>query len=135
MIMLSRLLLAAVAALFLLIGTGLLFNATEAAAGMEVVDITAAGRGTVRADIAGFFLGGAPIQLAAVIRTDPSLLYSYLALALAGVATMALDGPIAAGVVGMAVEITILLLGLYKRLCPNSPAERASDACPGNNGP
>ena len=67
MIILSRLLLAAVAALFLLIGTGLLFNTTEAAAGMGLVDITAAGRGTVRADIAGFFLGGALIQLVAVI--------------------------------------------------------------------
>ena len=126
MIMLSRLLLAAVAVLFLLIGTGLLFNTTEAAAGMGLVDITAVGRGTVRADIAGFFLGGALIQLVAVIRTDPSLLWPVqllLALALAGrLLTLALDGPVAAGVVSMAVEITILLLLAWsKRLWSRQP--------------
>ena len=121
MMMLSRLLLGAVGLLFLLVGAGLLFNTTEAAANMGLVELAAAGRGTVRADIAGFFIGGALIQLVAAFRRDPSLLWPVqllLLLALAGrCLTLVLDGPVAAGVPGMGVEIVILMLLIWcKRL-------------------
>ncbi|MCH1492513.1 MAG: hypothetical protein L7T24_08135 [Luminiphilus sp.] len=107
--------------LFLLVGAGLLFNTTEAAANMGLVELAAAGRGTVRADIAGFFIGGALIQLVAAFRRDPSLLWPVqllLLLALAGrCLTLVLDGPVAAGVPGMGVEIVILMLLIWcKRL-------------------
>lgn len=121
MMMLSRLLLGAVGLFFLLVGAGLLFNTTEAAANMGLVELAAAGRGTVRADIAGFFIGGALIQLVAAFRRDPSLLWPVqllLLLALAGrCLTLVLDGPVAAGVPGMGVEIVILTLLIWcKRL-------------------
>ncbi len=117
--MLSRLLLAAVGVLFLLVGFNLLLNTTEAAATLGLIDLAAVGRGTVRADIAGFFIAGAVIQLLAVIRRDPTLLWPVqllLVLALSGRSlTLVLDGPVAAGIPSMLVEVAILLLLFWSK--------------------
>lgn len=117
MVMLSRVLLAAMGLLFLVVGAGLWLNTGEAAANMGLVDLAAAGLGTVRADIAGFFIGGGVIQIIAAIRRDPDLLWPVqllVLLALLGrTVTLILDGPVAAGIPSMGIEIALLVLLLW----------------------
>jgi len=55
MVVLARVGVALLGALFLVIGAGLIFNTTDAAADLGLPNMMAAGYGTVRADIAGFF--------------------------------------------------------------------------------
>jgi len=114
MVMLSRVLLAAMGLLFLVVGAGLWLNTGEAAANMGLVDLAAAGLGTVRADIAGFFIGGGVIQIIAAIRRDPDLLWPVqllVLLALLGrTVTLILDGPVAAGIPSMGIELALLVL-------------------------
>ena len=117
MVMLSRVLLAAMGLLFLVVGAGLWLNTGEAAANMGLVDLAAAGLGTVRADIAGFFIGGGVIQMIAAIRRDPNLLWPVqllVLLALLGrTVTLILDGPVAAGIPSMGIELALLVLLLW----------------------
>lgn len=117
MVMLSRVLLAAMGLLFLVVGAGLWLNTGEAAANMGLVDLAAAGLGTVRADIAGFFIGGGVIQIIAAIRRDPDLLWPVqllVLLALLGrTVTLILDGPVAAGIPSMGIELALLVLLLW----------------------
>ena len=114
MVMLSRVLLAAMGLMFLVVGAGLWLNTGEAAANMGLVDLAAAGLGTVRADIAGFFIGGGVIQIIAAIRRDPDLLWPVqllVLLALLGrTVTLILDGPVAAGIPSMGIELALLVL-------------------------
>jgi hypothetical protein len=117
MVVLTRILLAAIGLLFLVVGAGLWLNTGEAAAKMGLVDLAAAGLGTVRADIAGFFIGGGIIQIVAAIRRDPNLLWPVqllVLLALMGRAiTLVIDGPVAAGIPSMGIELTLLVLLLW----------------------
>ena len=114
MVLFTRVLVGALGLLFLAIGAGLLLNTTEAAANMGLVELAAAGRGTVRADIAGFFVGGGIIQLMAALRQDRGLLWPVQLLVLLALLgrclTLIVDGPIAAGIASMGVEVFILLL-------------------------
>ena len=117
MVVLTRILLAAIGLLFLVVGAGLWFNTGEAAAKMGLVNLAAAGLGTVRADIAGFFIGGGIIQIVAAIRRDPNLLWPVqllVLLALMGRAiTLVIDGPVAAGIPSMGIELVLLVLLLW----------------------
>ena len=117
MVVLTRILLAAIGLLFLVVGAGLWLNTGEAAAKMGLVDLAAAGLGTVRADIAGFFIGGGTIQIVAAIRRDPTLLWPVqllVLLALMGRAiTLVTDGPVAAGIPSMGIELALLVLLLW----------------------
>lgn len=117
MVVLTRILLAAIGLLFLVVGAGLWFNTGEAAAKMGLVNLAAAGLGTVRADIAGFFIGGGIIQIVAAIRRDPNLLWPVqllVLLALMGRAiTLIIDGPVAAGIPSMGIELVLLVLLLW----------------------
>ena len=117
MVVLTRILLAAIGLLFLVVGAGLWFNTGEAAAKVGLVNLAAAGLGTVRADIAGFFIGGGIIQIVAAIRRDPNLLWPVqllVLLALMGRAiTLIIDGPVAAGIPSMGIELVLLVLLLW----------------------
>lgn len=117
MVVLTRILLAAIGLLFLVVGAGLWFNTGEAAAKMGLVNLAAAGLGTVRADIAGFFIGGGIIQIVAAIRRDPNLLWPVqllVLLALMGRAiTLIIDGPVAASIPSMGIELVLLVLLLW----------------------
>lgn len=117
MAMLSRVLLGAMGLLFLVVGAGLWLNTGDAAANMGLVDLAAAGLGTVRADIAGFFIGGGVIQMIAAIRRDPNLLWPVqllVLLALLGrTVTLIIDGPVAAGIPSMGIELVLLVLLLW----------------------
>jgi hypothetical protein len=112
--MLSRLLVALIGLLFLVVGAGLWLNTADAAAQMGLVDLAAAGFGTVRADIGGFFIGGGIIQIIAAMRRDSGLLWPVqllVLLALLGrTLTLVINGPVAAGVPSMGFELAILLL-------------------------
>jgi len=114
MVMLSRLLVALIGLLFLVVGAGLWLNTADAAAQMGLVDLAAAGFGTVRADIGGFFIGGGIIQIIAAMRRDSGLLWPVqllVLLALLGrTLTLVINGPVAAGVPSMGFELAILLL-------------------------
>ncbi len=117
MLILSRLLSGLFGLLFLAVGTGLWLNTGDAAANMGLVDLAAAGLGTVRADIAGFFLGGGLILVVAAGRCDPSLLWPVQLLVLIALLgrtlTLVIDGPVAAGLPSMGVELVILALLLW----------------------
>lgn len=114
MVMFSRLLVALIGLLFLVVGAGLWLNTADAAAQMGLVDLAAAGFGTVRADIGGFFIGGGIIQIIAAMRRDSGLLWPVqllVLLALLGrTLTLVTNGPVAAGVPSMGFELAILLL-------------------------
>ncbi len=114
MVMFSRLLVALIGLLFLVVGAGLWLNTADAAAQMGLVDLAAAGFGTVRADIGGFFIGGGIIQIIAAMRRDSGLLWPVqllVLLALLGrTLTLVINGPVAAGVPSMGFELAILLL-------------------------
>ena len=114
MVMLSRLLVALIGLLFLVVGAGLWLNTADAAAQMGLVDLAAAGFGTVRADIGGSFIGGGIIQIIAAMRRDSGLLWPVqllVLLALLGrTLTLVINGPVAAGVPSMGFELAILLL-------------------------
>ena len=119
MVVVARLGVALLGALFLVIGAGLIFNTTDAAADLGLPNMMAAGYGTVRADIAGFFLGGGLISVVASFRKDGSLLWPVqllVLLALLGrVFTLVVDGPVAAGLTSMGVEVAILVLLLWAK--------------------
>ena len=126
MVVVARVGVALLGALFLVIGAGLIFNTTDAAADLGLPNMMAAGYGTVRADIAGFFLGGGLISVVASFRKDGSLLWPVqllVLLALAGrVFTLVVDGPVAAGLMSMGVEVAILVLLLWaKRVWQQAP--------------
>jgi hypothetical protein len=126
MVVIARVGVALLGALFLVIGAGLIFNTTDAAADLGLPNMMAAGYGTVRADIAGFFLGGGLISVVASLRKDGSLLWPVqllVLLALLGrVFTLAVDGPVAAGLTSMGVEVAILVLLLWaKRVWQQAP--------------
>ena len=126
MVVVARVGVALLGALFLVIGAGLIFNTTDAAADLGLPNMMAAGYGTVRADIAGFFLGGGLISVVASLRKDGSLLWPVqllVLLALLGrVFTLAVDGPVAAGLTSMGVEVAILVLLLWaKRVWQQAP--------------
>jgi len=126
MVVIARVGVALLGALFLVIGAGLIFNTTDAAADLGLPNMMAAGYGTVRADIAGFFLGGGLISVVASLRKDGSLLWPVqllVVLALLGrVFTLAVDGPVAAGLTSMGVEVAILVLLLWaKRVWQQAP--------------
>ena len=85
--------------------------------------MAAAGRGTVRADIAAFFIGGGIIQLTAAIRRRAGLLWPVQLLVLLALLgrcfTLIVDGPVAAGVPSMGVELVMLFLLFWcKRIWP-----------------
>ena len=84
---------------------------------MGLVNLAAAGLGTVRADIAGFFIGGGIIQIVAAIRRDPDLVgpgQRLVLLARMGRAiTLIIDGPVAAGIPSMGIELVLLVLLLW----------------------
>jgi hypothetical protein len=119
MVVVARVGVALLGALFLVIGAGLIFNTTDAAADLGLPNMMAAGYGTVRADIAGFFLGGGLISVVASFRKDGSLLWPVqllVLLALLGrVFTLVVDGPVAAGLTSMGVEVAILVLFLWAK--------------------
>lgn len=119
MVVVARVGVALLGALFLVIGAGLIFNTTDAAADLGLPNMMAAGYGTVRADIAGFFLGGGLISVVASFRKDGSLLWPVqllVLLALLGrVFTLVVDGPVAAGLTSMGVEVAILVLLLWAK--------------------
>jgi hypothetical protein len=119
MVIAARVGVALLGALFLVIGAGLIFNTTDAAADLGLPNMMAAGYGTVRADIAGFFLGGGLISVVASFRKDGSLLWPVqllVLLALLGrVFTLVVDGPVAAGLTSMGVEVAILVLFLWAK--------------------
>jgi hypothetical protein len=119
MVVVARVGVALLGALFLVIGAGLIFNTTDAAADLGLPNMMAAGYGTVRADIAGFFLGGGLISVVASLRKDGSLLWPVqllVLLALLGrVFTLVVDGPVAAGLTSMGVEVAILVLLLWAK--------------------
>ena len=119
MVVIARVGVALLGALFLVIGAGLIFNTTDAAADLGLPNMMAAGYGTVRADIAGFFLGGGLISVVASLRKDGSLLWPVqllVLLALLGrVFTLVVDGPVAAGLTSMGVEVAILVLLLWAK--------------------
>lgn len=119
MVVVARAGVALLGALFLVIGAGLIFNTTDAAADLGLPNMMAAGYGTVRADIAGFFLGGGLISVVASFRKDGSLLWPVqllVLLALLGrVFTLVVDGPVAAGLTSMGVEVAILVLLLWAK--------------------
>jgi len=119
MVVIARVGVALLGALFLVIGAGLIFNTTDAAADLGLPNMMAAGYGTVRADIAGFFLGGGLISVVASFRKDGSLLWPVqllVLLALLGrVFTLVVDGPVAAGLTSMGVEVAILVLLLWAK--------------------
>ena len=119
MVVVARVGVALLGALFLVIGAGLIFNTTDAAADLGLPNMMAAGYGTVRADIAGFFLGGGLISVVASFRKDGSLLWPVqllVMLALLGrVFTLVVDGPVAAGLTSMGVEVAILVLLLWAK--------------------
>jgi len=126
MVVIARVGVALLGALFLVIGAGLIFNTTDAAADLGLPNMMAAGYGTVRADIAGFFLGGGLISVVASLRKDGSLLWPVqllVLLALLGrVFTLAVDGPVAAGLTSMGAEVAILVLLLWaKRVWQQAP--------------
>ncbi|MDG1066174.1 MAG: hypothetical protein P8M13_10250 [Luminiphilus sp.] len=126
MLMLSRLLSGLFGFLFLALGAGLWLNTGDAAANLGLVDLAAAGFGTVRADIAGFFLGGGLILVVAAGRRDPSLLWPVQLLVLIALLgrtlTLVIDGPVAAGVPSMGVELVILVLLFWcKRVWATQP--------------
>jgi hypothetical protein len=126
MVVVARVGVALLGALFLVIGAGLIFNTTDAAADLGLPNMMAAGYGTVRADIAWFFLGGGLISVVASLRKDGSLLWPVqllVLLALLGrVFTLAVDGPVAAGLTSMGVEVAILVLLLWaKRVWQQAP--------------
>ncbi len=114
MIILSRILLGLGGLLFAAVGLGLWLNTTEAAANVGLLELAAVGRGTVRADIAGFFIAGAVLQLLAAVQMNRGLLWPVqllLALAFSGrVVTMVIDGPIAAHIPSMGIELILMLL-------------------------
>ena len=112
MVVMSRAVMALIGALFLSIGASLIFNTADAATTMGLPNLEAAGYGTVRADIGGFFLGGGLIGVVAAFRKNVALLWPVqllVAIAFFGrVFTLWVDGPIAAGLDSMGVEMAIL---------------------------
>ncbi|MBT5210054.1 MAG: hypothetical protein HOL99_12100 [Halieaceae bacterium] len=126
MLLISRLLSGLFGLLFLVVGTGLWLNTGDAAAELGLVNLAAAGLGTVRADIAGFFLGGGLILVLAAARRDPGLLWPVQLLVLIALLgrtlTLVIDGPVAAGVPSMGVELLILLVLFWcKRAWASQP--------------
>jgi len=127
MIILSRILLALGGLLFLVVGGGLWFNTIEAASDLGLLEVAALGKGTIRADIGGFFIGGAILQLLAAVQMKPGLLWPVQLLILLAFTgrclTLVLDGPVAAGVPSMAIELILLgLIAWCKRLWASAPA-------------
>lgn len=114
MIILSRVLVGLAGILFIGIGAGLWFNTADASNNLGLTELAAAGFGTVRADIGGFFIGGGLLQLLAATQKNRDLLWPVqllLALAFTGRAvTLVMDGPIAAGLPSMAIELVLLAL-------------------------
>jgi hypothetical protein len=112
MVVILRVVVGLIGALFLGIGASLIFNTADAAATMGLPNLEAAGYGTVRADIGGFFLGGGLIGVVAAFRKNATLLWPVqllVAIALLGrLFTLSVDGPIAAGLESMGVEVAIL---------------------------
>ena len=126
MLLISRLLSGLFGLLFLAVGTGLWLNTGDAAAELGLVNLAAAGLGTVRADIAGFFLGGGLILVLAAARRDPGLLWPVQLLVLIALLgrtlTLVIDGPVAAGVASMGIELLILLVLFWcKRVWASQP--------------
>lgn len=126
MLILTRLLSGLCGLLFLAVGAGLWFNTGDAAANMGLVNLAAAGLGTVRADIAGFFLGGGLILVLAAGRCDPNLLWPVQLLVLIALLgrtlTLVIDGPVAAGVSSMGIELVILVVLFWcKRIWAAQP--------------
>ena len=114
MVVISRVLVALIGAVFLSVGASLIFNTAEVAATMGLPNMDAAGYGTVRADIAGFFIGGGLISVVAAFRKTPSLLWPVqllVGIALLGrIFTLLVDGPVAAGWESMGIEVAILVV-------------------------
>ena len=126
MLLISRLLSGLFGLLFLAVGTGLWLNTGDAAAELGLVNLAAAGLGTVRADIAGFFLGGGLILVLAAARRDPGLLWPVQLLVLIALLgrtlTLVIDGRVAAGVPSMGIELLILLVLFWcKRVWASQP--------------
>ena len=113
----TRLLIGALGALFVVIAIGFWFNTVEAAANVGLDVPSLAGKATVRADMAGYFMTGGGIALFAAWRQNAALLWPLLLLlatAFFGRAlTIAGNGFAQEGVLPMVVEALSIVLILY----------------------
>ena len=117
MIMISRILVGAIGALFVLLAMGFWFN-TDAAAAQVGLDVsTLAGRATVRADMAGYFLTGGGVSLFAAIRGNSSYLWPAMILLICAfvgrLLTLAINGYSPESLPPMVIEVVTMALIFY----------------------
>jgi hypothetical protein len=117
MIIVTRILVGLLGALFLLLAFGLWFNTDAEAAKLGLSGLSIAGHATVRADIAGFFLTGGGVAVYAAIKRKAALLWPVLLLVTAAIAgrflTLVLNGGDSSSYPPMIVEAVAIILILY----------------------
>lgn len=117
MIMVTRILVGLLGALFLVLAFGLWFNTVAEAAKLGLSGLSIAGHATVRADIAGFFLTGGGIAVYGAIKRNAALLWPVLLLLVSAIAgrflTLVLNGGDGSSYPPMIVEAVGILLILY----------------------
>jgi hypothetical protein len=123
---LSRLLIGLGSLLLLLVGLGFWFDVEQSLLQMGITTTANHGLGTVRADIGGFFLGGGALGVLAALSLNRNLLWPVqllLVVALIGrLVTLGIDGPEAAGVSSMGIEILLIAVFQWSRnIWPTTP--------------
>jgi hypothetical protein len=122
----SRILVALIALLLLSIAVRLLFDTSAAMTDIGLSVVTEQGRGTVRADVGGFFMVSGLLTLWGAASLNRNVLWPVqlmMVFALLGrVITVVVDGAAAAGVMQMGVEVVIIALLHWARASwPTSP--------------
>lgn len=117
MIVITRILIGAAGALFVLLALNFLFNTDAAAASVGLDVSTLAGRGTVRADMAGYFLSGGLISLYAAIKNNGGYLWPAMLLLITAfsgrVLTIIINGYEPASLPPMVIEAVLIALITY----------------------
>jgi len=125
MIVVTRISIGVLGALFVLLALGFWFGTDALARKMGLDLTTLAGRATVRADVGGFFLTGGVISVYAAIKRNAAYLWPILLLLIAAISgralTLILDGAEPASFPPMIVEaLAIVLVVVCQRTWPEA---------------
>lgn len=125
MIVVTRISIGVLGALFVLLALGFWFGTDALASKMGLDLTTLAGRATVRADVGGFFLTGGVISVYAAIKRNAAYLWPILLLLIAAISgralTLILDGAEPASFPPMIVEaLAIVLVVVCQRTWPEA---------------
>jgi len=125
MVVVTRISIGVLGALFVLLALGFWFGTDALASKMGLDLTTLAGRATVRADVAAFFLTGGVISVYAAIKRNAAYLWPVLLLLVAAISgralTLILDGAEPASFPPMIVEaLAIVLVVVCQRTWPKA---------------